>query len=660
MMAPRNSNPEFEDSGEDDDRDTLPVKHELLFDHANGSSPFSLDGYLRPGEVIGESYEIIDLIGEGGMGCVYRVRHKILQKTYAMKILSSEHITEKSWRRLQVEAQAIARMNHPNIVGIHNLGLHQGRLPYYVMDLLSGVNLAQRLKRNGSLLLSEAIPIFVEICNGVDFAHKKGIVHRDIKPANIILLDQPDASGAKVKVVDFGIAKLAGAADPANQNLTSRGEVFGSPCYMSPEQCEGGRIDTRSDVYSIGCTLFEALTGSPPFHGSNHIQTMMMHQSQVPPTLKSSAGGKGFPESLECLVAAMLAKAPMDRYQSLERVADDLMSINAGKEIDALPFKAFKASKSFNGKSGLRDRVQQSITFSGLGSTSKKIVVLSIIMFLLVVMAGSFYLFGFGNKVDTVAEQAKFSKLSEDGQTIQFEFPKDSSIGKIGPCDDLQSFRQAQSTVSFPARTRIAFIVDSAVFAERPQILDSFRVDDLYSLTIRPQFDIVSLKGAMKHISHLKSLRRLNIEGNSIDDSDIQHIGKLTNLETLNVNLTGITGSGISKMLFLRNISELFFNQNRSVYPMLKALEGSERLSMLYLEQPEPLLTERDAKIIASFKNLEVLGLCRSGADDKTLETLSKLKRLRSLDLRECSISKQVLAKFTALKRRVRLEVLEP
>ncbi len=658
-MIPRNPGPEFEESDEDPS-DTLAVVPGSLFDsssnssRSSSSSAFSLDGRLRPGEVIGDNYEIIDLIGEGGMGCVYSVRHRILQKNYAMKVLSSEHISEKSWRRLQVEAQAIARMNHPNIVGIHNLGLHQGNLPYYVMDLLRGTNLSQRLKNSGRLSVQEALPVFVEICKGVDYAHKKGIVHRDIKPANIILLEKPDVSGSRVKVVDFGIAKLAGAADPANQNLTSHGEVFGTPAYMSPEQCEGGRIDPRSDIYSIGCTFFEALTGSPPFHGSNQIQTMMMHQNQRPPTLKEASGGLDFPDSLETLVATMLAKAPMDRYQSLDKVADDLQAIDAGKEIDISPFNSYKGSV------GSRKRLHETITAAGLGSLSKRLVVLSVLAICVLSGVGGIYLYNSREHNEQPKELPKFSKLIDSGRTIQYEFPKDRALGTIGSYDQSQSFQLAQATVTFPAHTRVTFIADSSVFVDEPQLFGSFRPDDLYALTVRPQLELCALKPAMPYIGNLTSLRRLSVEGANIDDSDVAYLSKLTSLEVLDVNLTGLTGRGMSKLSSLRNLTQLLFNQNKDIYPMLKALEGSERISTLYLELPDPLLSEEDNRLIGTLKNLESLGLGDSGATDKTLESLAKLKKLRNLDLTGCSISREALARFRALDRKVRLNITGP
>jgi serine/threonine protein kinase len=279
-------------------------------------------GKLQPGDRLGD-YEIISLLGVGGMGYVYKAKHSILNKIYALKTLDYEKVNEIAWRRLQLEAQAIARMNHPNIIAIHNLGLHEGVLPFYVMDLLVGENLADVLLRTGPLPLTEALPIFIGVAAGLGYAHKKGIIHRDIKPGNIFLLKEKDATGSRVKLVDFGIAKLSGV-EAEVQNLTTAGEIFGSPYYMSPEHCDGKRIDARSDIYSVGCTFFEILTGVTPFRGANSIQTMLMHQSQQAPRLSKVTGGKVFPEALEEMIATMLEKAPMDRYQNLEEVGLDL------------------------------------------------------------------------------------------------------------------------------------------------------------------------------------------------------------------------------------------------------------------------------------------------------------------------------------------------
>ena len=294
-------------------------------------------GEFNANDVIGGDYRVIQWIGAGGMGNVYRVVHTMMGTEYALKTLSADKVTEVAWRRFQNEAQAIARMDHPNVVKIYNLGLHEGRLPFYVMDILRGDTMLDYLRDQGPMPLPMAMDLFSEICSGLGYAHKKGIVHRDVKPPNIVLLNSPD-TGAKVKIVDFGIAKLSGVKDPANQFLTNVGEVCGSPYYMSPEQTAGQRIDARSDIYSLGCTLFEMLTGKPPIRGSSAVETMMMHQTTSAPTLKEATGGQEFPEMLEQLMATMLAKAPMDRYQTMELVAQDLAVIKGGQQAQISPF----------------------------------------------------------------------------------------------------------------------------------------------------------------------------------------------------------------------------------------------------------------------------------------------------------------------------------
>lgn len=312
-------------------------------------------GKLQPGDLLGD-YEIISLLGVGGMGFVYKARHRILNKIYALKTLNIEKVNETAWRRLQLEAQAIARMNHPNIIGIHNLGLHDGVLPFYVMDLLEGENLADLLARSGPLSLEEAIPVFIGVASGLGYAHKKGIIHRDIKPGNIFLLKEKDATGSRVKLVDFGIAKLSGV-EAEVQNLTTAGEIFGSPYYMSPEHCDGKRIDARSDIYSLGCTFFEILTGVPPFRGANSIQTMMMHQGQKPSRLTKAMGGKFFPEAMEEMIATMLEKAPMDRYQNLEEVVAELARMQ--KELGSSSSSSVSSSVNSGQTSVVKDSTKE-------------------------------------------------------------------------------------------------------------------------------------------------------------------------------------------------------------------------------------------------------------------------------------------------------------
>ncbi len=302
------------------------------------------------GDIVGNTYEVIDYIGRGAMGYVYHVRHTGLPKEYALKTLSPEQITETAWLRFQIEAQSIAKMFHPNIITIHNFAVHKavGRVeqPFYVMDLLAGTSLMEELRDNDPLPLERALSVFTQAASGIGYAHSKGIIHRDIKPGNVMLLKQPDASGATVKIVDFGIAKLTADSDLAQQHLTSAGEVCGSPLYMSPEQGLGQAVDARSDVYSLGVSFFEALTGDLPFKANSAVDIMLLHQSAPVPKLNSIADGVAFPAVVQQVIEAMMAKDPSQRYQNMQEVVADLVAIQLGNPLPSLTSKSSSSSSS--------------------------------------------------------------------------------------------------------------------------------------------------------------------------------------------------------------------------------------------------------------------------------------------------------------------------
>ncbi|MFA6210790.1 MAG: serine/threonine-protein kinase [Candidatus Obscuribacterales bacterium] len=300
---------------------------------------------FSPGDIVGNTYEVIGYIGRGAMGYVYHVRHVGLPKEYALKTLSTDQITETAWLRFQIEAQSIAKMFHPNIITIHNFAVHKApdrpEQPFYVMDLLAGRSLMEELRDNDPLPLPRALSVFAQAASGIGYAHSKGIIHRDIKPGNVMLLDRPDAGGATVKIVDFGIAKLTADSEIAQQHLTSAGEVFGSPFYMSPEQGLGQVVDARSDVYSLGVTFFEALTGDLPFKANSAVDIMLMHQSAPIPQLNAVVEGTTdeaitFPPTVQIVVERMLAKDPNRRYQNMQELVADLTAIHFSNPLPSL------------------------------------------------------------------------------------------------------------------------------------------------------------------------------------------------------------------------------------------------------------------------------------------------------------------------------------
>jgi eukaryotic-like serine/threonine-protein kinase len=288
----------------------------------------------RPGDVVDGHYELTAELGSGGMGSVFACRHMVLDKEYAIKLLSGRGVTRELWTRFQKEAKVLARLDHPGIVKIHNMGVDGGVTPYYVMDLLSGESLADLIKRTKYLPVRQALSFFCEVAGALGSAHAKGIIHRDIKPSNLMVIRDDRKKIARIKIVDFGIARWSKQAAGA-QSQTATGVTIGTPFYMSPEQCQGASVDERTDIYSLGCALFEALTGEPPFRGENAFQTFMMHQNDTPPRLKERRPGGDFPPELEMAVEKMLRKSPDTRYQTMLQVEQILQAIEtlpAGKE----------------------------------------------------------------------------------------------------------------------------------------------------------------------------------------------------------------------------------------------------------------------------------------------------------------------------------------
>jgi serine/threonine protein kinase len=282
------------------------------------------------GQVVAERYKIHSILGIGGMGVVYKVEQIFLRKFFAMKTLEIEDASGLFLRRFQQEGAAVSRLDHPNVVKIHDFDLLDSKMPFYVMDFIDGTSLASLIKQQGSLEIDDVLKIFIRVSMALQHAHETDIVHRDIKPSNIMLQSRNFASDSCVKLVDFGIAKLKTEGNEL-QNLTRTGDVFGSPLYMSPEQCLGIGVDNRTDIYSFGCALFEALTGSPPHVRENSLSTMIKHREESAPSLTEGSLGKNFPSALEALVQQLLRKDPNERYQNFSDVTEDLMALANGK-----------------------------------------------------------------------------------------------------------------------------------------------------------------------------------------------------------------------------------------------------------------------------------------------------------------------------------------
>lgn len=291
---------------------------------------------------LGDKYEVLGLLGKGGMGAVYKVRDRALNKTLAIKVLNPSLVEDKnSVKRFEQEAKAASNLTHANLCAVYGYGVGKQGAPYLVMDYLDGKNLADIIAQEGFLDVPRALDLFIQMAEALSHAHMKGVVHRDIKPNNIIV-EKGEDDIELVKIVDFGIAKVLPSETKATANLTQTGEILGSPLYMSPEQCLGNKLDTRTDIYAMGCVMYEALTGKAPFQAENPVKIILKHINDNPVRISDLPGDYNVPRDFERIIFHCLEKTPDNRYQTADDLLLDLQRVRDGK---ALRFKRDPLSK---------------------------------------------------------------------------------------------------------------------------------------------------------------------------------------------------------------------------------------------------------------------------------------------------------------------------
>lgn len=287
---------------------------------------------LKPGMFISDRYEIIDSVGSGGMADVYKAKDERLNRYVAIKVLKPEYSSDKSFvNKFRGEAQSAAGLSHPNIVNVYDVGDDEG-LHYIVMELVEGITLKRFIERKGKLEVKEAVGIAIQIAQGMEAAHDNHIIHRDIKPQNIII-----SRDGKVKVTDFGIAK-------ASNSNTITSNAMGSVHYLSPEQARGGYSDEKSDIYSLGVTLYEMLSGKVPFAGDNTVSVAMLHIQGEAVTLREQ--DETIPMSIDKIVQKCMQKRPERRYHSASDLIVDLKKALANPDGDFVQIPAFVANDS--------------------------------------------------------------------------------------------------------------------------------------------------------------------------------------------------------------------------------------------------------------------------------------------------------------------------
>ena len=273
--------------------------------------------------ILGNRYQIIRKIGDGGMAFVYEAKDKLLNRTVAVKVLRPEFVDDEEFlKKFKREAEAVASLSHPNIVNVYDVG-EDGKVNYIVMEYIDGQNLKDIIKNEGTLDEYTALDITKQIAMALSAAHKKGIVHRDIKPHNILISNE----GRIVKVADFGIAKAV-----TNSTMTNVGNIIGSVHYFSPEQAKGNSVNSTADLYSLGIVLYEMIIGRVPFVGDSPISIALQH---INDDLEFTSDEKvNIPQSVRTIIKKLTEKSSENRYQSAEELIEDIDYVEKNIDLD--------------------------------------------------------------------------------------------------------------------------------------------------------------------------------------------------------------------------------------------------------------------------------------------------------------------------------------
>ena len=316
--------------------------------------------------ILGNRYQIIRKIGDGGMAFVYEAKDKLLNRTVAVKVLRPEFVDDEEFlKKFKREAEAVASLSHPNIVNVYDVG-EDGKVNYIVMEYVDGQNLKDIIKNEGTLDEYTALDITKQIAMALSAAHKKGIVHRDIKPHNILISNE----GRIVKVADFGIAKAV-----TNSTMTNVGNIIGSVHYFSPEQAKGNSVNATADLYSLGIVLYEMIIGRVPFVGDSPISIALQH---INDDLEFTSDEKvNIPQSVRTIIKKLTEKSSENRYQSAEELIEDIdyveknIDLDFIKEYDNFATKQVDFKKVELNDNDIEELVEEENNYTNLKSQNK-------------------------------------------------------------------------------------------------------------------------------------------------------------------------------------------------------------------------------------------------------------------------------------------------
>jgi len=623
------------------------------------------------GSIVLEKYQVIKLLGVGGMGSVYQVRNLHSHVEYALKYLNGQHATNTVWRRFHNEVRAAGKLDHPNLVKVHDFGLLPDGQPYFIMDLVHGVTLADELKAKTRLSLERTLKIMIQVAFAMAYAHDHGVVHRDIKPSNIMITSDQEIFAGNVKLVDFGIAKLTGQDGYNQMTLTRTGEIFGSPLYMSPEQCAGIATDHRSDLYSFGCVMYEALTGAPPILGETALSTMSKHQSERPVPLKEASLGITFPAVSELIIAKLLEKDPESRYQNAHELLADLVRLEQHLVAGA------------SAPNVVARDVQKHVVSPSISDSKWYQVSLPMAALLMLVGFSTGLFTGFGvqpftqkgtsmaqsspfsstgvvelKKADTFAQQPHETLFDENiksfsqtgGLNRLFVFPSES-IGQISM--ENSPVVDAKVGEHFENFLPLNFVASRYLY-QHPKFILKFRPDELFAVVLGDCDQ--NLDELLQGLTTQNFLQSLRLPNSSVTESALPIIGKMKALKRLDLTGSRLSGSALAKMKNLLNLENLTLTQVSDAKTLLQALKRTHNLTVFSLTHT--VLDAEDLTLISKIRTITDLDLTGDTVlNDRTVRILENLPLLRGLDIEGCQITPASIPAYKRMHRLIKLHI---
>lgn len=560
---------------------------------------------LGEGRKIVGNYEFLEFIGSGGMGVIYKAHHPVLKRLVAIKMLHSHLMTDSIVKRFQQEAEAVSGLSHPNIISVHDFGLSEHGQPYMVMDFVDGKPLSEVL-RQGPLSLEAVINVSIQIAEGLQHAHEHGILHRDLKPSNIMVTDY-DCSFPEVKIVDFGIAKIL---ETEATRVTQTGELLGTPQYMSPEQCRGTELDARSDVYALGCLMFESITGRPPFSNESMVAVIVDQISKPARSLGEVRPDIVFPIELEDLMAKTLAKEPIDRFQSMNALLEELVEVQK--------MVAISSKRKFSLQRVLR-----------LNRDQRHVLLLS--------LAAVFTLIGVASSALLFVKNVRDSHVkAEDAHIVKTAPVRAPNYMPMLIADRANTVNHLDFSTVDGNFIRTFFSDDLGI--EKLNLTKSKISDnDLVPLTSQKSLAWLRLQGTkisdngLRTLKYFEFLNTLNIDDTAVTNDGMKYIPALKRLQIFSASMMNIGDKGISYLAGMP-LRELSLLKTAVSDKGLKSLENMRSLMVLNLQE-SPNVKSDGIKYLRNLPMLRELNLESTNIDDAALADIANIRSLETLHI---------------------------